>query len=808
MVMKKITLLIIFLCAISLGYGQTMLAQFNFETPGGYITSETEFTNYVFPTTGSDGRDYFLRTDGSNIRAENFTNTQGFYYFAAQDIDGGGATLPVSTLIDNINISGYTSLEFRVHLAEDDAGDGKEDWDNGDYVHFSYDIDNSGSPSNLLWIENDGGGTNGEPSIDADFNGVGDGVSIITDTFTQYTQSIAGTGSLIDIEIEFQLNAGDEDIAIDNIEIWGTLIPCAASATWNGTNWVGGTPDLTTDVTIDGHYNTSANGSFSACCLTVNSTYNLTVDDGDYVEVQNDVTVDGQLFVETQGNFIQKNDAASFVDNSITPNGVLLNKTKTIANKFVYTYWSSPVTSETVENVFSTVPVDKRFSFNAANFEDLLEEIGSSNPPVFISNPGVDDIDDNGDDWEYASGALTPGVGYAMRTNEFGPVFPRPETYVFRGEFNNGEVTVPLVNNSGGIYNDWNLIGNPYPCAIDADQFFLVNAGIVDAIYLWNQFTAPSSTASGNEGYNFSGADYAIINGSGAVSNGSSGAIPNRFVPSGQGFFVEALSASNVIFNNSMRLITNDNSQFFKGKSSKNKTTENKNKLWVNLNSDNGAANQMLVSYVDGASSSNDGSFYDLKRPVSTGNKALLYSLIENDNGKFAIQGKAPSDLNENETISLGFKTIIDVATLYTLSIAQMQGDFINSNTVYLKDNLLNKTHNLSDSDYTFTSEVGEFNGRFQIVFNNNALSTDDTDLYKNKLSIIELEDNKVNFKTANNLSIKTVSIYDLLGRQLYNFKGNSASETYELSNLKSTIYVAKVELSNATTITKKAIKR
>ena len=107
--MKKITyiksfsFLIAFLSVVSFGFGQTMLAQFNFETPGGYSTSIPEFTDFVNPGTGTDGRDYFIRTDGTNTRAETYTNKQGSYYFAAQDIDGEGATLPVYLLINNFS---------------------------------------------------------------------------------------------------------------------------------------------------------------------------------------------------------------------------------------------------------------------------------------------------------------------------------------------------------------------------------------------------------------------------------------------------------------------------------------------------------------------------------------------------------------------------------------------------------------------------------------------------------------------------------------------------------------------------------
>ncbi len=612
-----------------------------------------------------------------------------------------------------------------------------------------------------------------------------------------------GNPDQIEIFSYYLTSTPDRVTYFDNIRF--VPPPCPTTTTWTVAGaWNNGTPTIGVNAVIDGAYTTNAtNGSFSACSLTVNGT--LTIDNGYFIEVGNDVTVNGDLIVETQGNFIQNNESSYFFDNST--NGVLITKTKAMQNEYSYTYWSSPVVGETIEQVFSTTPADRRYTFNAANFVDMFAEVG--NTGIFNPTPGVDDIDDDGNDWiNTPTGTLQTGIGYAITPSIFGPAFPRPENFVFRGAFNNGEVLVPIVNNSGGLYNDWNFIGNPYPSAINASQFFTVNSGIVDVIYLWDQATPVSNTSGGSQGYNFSTDDYAMINGSGGVgARGGVGSIPNGSIATGQGFFVEALIAGNVTFNNSMRANgTIDNSQFFKNSSSKKSSTLIANRLWVNLISDNGVFNQILVAYVDGATNNNDGTFYDAKRIPSTGNAAILYSTIEYDNSKFAIQGKAPESLSENEVINLGFRTNIEVATLYKLSIAQLEGEFLTSNTIYVKDNLLNILHDLSASDYTFTSEVGEFKDRFEIAFSANALSTDDIDAKSNTLKIIELTEDHVQFTASK--AIKSVRIFDLLGRQLYNFKGQSNSETYKLSNLSSAIYIAKVELSNGAILTKKAFKK
>ena len=202
-------------------FSQTTLNNLTFESTGGYSTSVSEFTDGSY--------DYFTRTDGSNIGSVDFTNIQGSYYFAAQDIDGLGGPSEVTLLIDDVDISEYNNIQLKVFIAEDDDGS-DQDWDASDFVHFDYDIDNSGSFSSAIHIESSGG-TNTEPAIDSNFDGIGDGAAI-TNTFAQFTANITGTGSLIDIRITFDLDSGDEDIAIDNVELVGT----AANGVFNPTN--------------------------------------------------------------------------------------------------------------------------------------------------------------------------------------------------------------------------------------------------------------------------------------------------------------------------------------------------------------------------------------------------------------------------------------------------------------------------------------------------------------------------------------------------------------------------------------------
>ncbi|MEX0321423.1 MAG: PEP-CTERM sorting domain-containing protein [Puniceicoccaceae bacterium] len=190
---------------------QTIISSLDFESAGGYSTNQTEF---------SDGfGDYFTRTDGTNISAVGYTNSGN--WFAAQDIDGDGSLPGILTW--TIDVSGFTGLNFNFDVAEDDANDANNDWDNSDFVHVTYSID-SGSSQNLIWFENDGSEFNSAPLLDTDFDGTGDGTEV-TETWSNFAAAISGTGSSLVISVEFQLNSGDEDLAIDNLEVTGTVVP-------------------------------------------------------------------------------------------------------------------------------------------------------------------------------------------------------------------------------------------------------------------------------------------------------------------------------------------------------------------------------------------------------------------------------------------------------------------------------------------------------------------------------------------------------------------------------------------------------
>ncbi|MDT0557890.1 choice-of-anchor D domain-containing protein [Ichthyenterobacterium sp. W332] len=638
------------------------------------------------------------------------------------------------------------------------------------------------------------------------------------------------------------------------------------TTTWNG-SWSPTLPDSDTVAIINANYNTTAGGqqtSFEACNLIINNGATLTIGDvnnggaNTYVEVQNNLYVygSGAIIVQPQAAFVQINDSGTVTADN--PDNIQVNKrTAPMDIATEYTYWSSPVEDETIGDALADANPGRRFRFFAQDFRDSRDETGNTNS----SNVGHDDLDDNGlddyvndgtlRDWQLVNGSDTmlAGVGYASTHspplfNSF-PCDGGPDCqfdYSFNGRFNNGIIPVSIFKNDEEMGdNNWNFVGNPYPSAIDADEFLDYNSDIAGApnrvmtgaIYLWSQDTPADANTGGFENLNFSSSDYAIINGVGqtGTADGGDPTIPNRFIPSGQGFFIAMSNAAlntsvhtdptgqpgiietaDLIFNNSMRVRgTSNNSQFFRMVNTEvttNRETGNTEKLWLNLMTDNGAFSQVLVGYKEGATDDFDGAYFDAERNTATGAFAVLYSTIEDLNKKFAIQGKDLNSIHLDEVIPLGLLTSIDQATLYTVSIAELEGDFMLNNTIYIKDNLLNVLHNLSADDYTFTSEVGEFNDRFEIVFNADALSVNENELNTSELIITELQNGNVQFLVPTNFEMKSVEIIDLLGRSIYRFKANNHTEIYDLSALSSSTYIAKVTLSSGQIINKKAIKQ
>jgi len=552
------------------------------------------------------------------------------------------------------------------------------------------------------------------------------------------------------------------------------LVLGSASSTWNGTAWDNGVPSITTAAVINGNYNTAIHGDFSCCSLVVNATYTLDIRAVDYVEIQYDLTVNGTLNVWDDGSLIQ-------VDDSGVNTGNINYERITTGVNLDYVYWSSPV------NGVNTPATGYIYSWD----------------PDF-ANP-------NGG-WGYwllaRNTPMAPGVGYIMRN-----VFNR----TFTGVPRNGVVqpTIGRANYTGADFagnngvnitnkdDNWNLIGNPYPSAINALDFLNLNANIEGSVRVWTHGTSPSTSIQNpiynSYVYNYTVDDYIVYNGTGTVS-GPSGF--NGFIAGGQSFMVNmndgAAATGTVTFNNSLRNINHNNEQFYRQSLRNTNGTDEKHRIWLDLANANNNSTRTLIGYVSNATYEKD-RLYDAVTNA-LGNGMAIFSTINNE--RMAIQGRTLPFDNQDK-VPLGIK--VPTSGTYSIGLSALDGLFATDQKIYLEDRQLNVIHDLKANPYFFTLSVPGFvHDRFVLRYTNTTLSNDDFEATANSVAVYANESINVSSSLER---IKDVLVYDVLGRVITE-KKNINGNTTELTNVRPTQspLIVKVTLENGQTITKKVI--
>ncbi len=271
----------------------------------------------------------------------------------------------------------------------------------------------------------------------------------------------------------------------------------SSSTDWNTVgNWNPATiPNITKDAVIPNVANKPIVGSGTnalAKNITIENGSTLTINQGGTLTIAQELTNNGTLTIKSNAS-----GDGSLITNTTAGSGSYKIERYLSSGKWHLT--SSPIT-----NAVSGV------------FTDIWLRLYNETTNAF---------------GEYISATSIPlnvGQGYSIWTNS-------SETRTYTGMINNGTVgPIALPKTSDG----WNLIGNPYPSAIDVDAasgWSKTNVG--RAIYTWdnNQYKVYLSIT-GNE--------------QGISANGGS-----RYIASGQGFFVQAItSGSSISMNNNVRV--------------------------------------------------------------------------------------------------------------------------------------------------------------------------------------------------------------------------------------------------------------
>mgnify|MGYP006199877243 FL=1 len=524
------------------------------------------------------------------------------------------------------------------------------------------------------------------------------------------------------------------------------------TTTWNGSSWSNGVPLRNVVAIFNGNYSSTAD--LEACSVVVNSGFNVTFNAGHTLIVGNEVTVNGT------GVLTIANNAALRQINPLSVNtgNIVVRRNSAPMVRLDYTAWSSPVSGQNIKS-FSPNTLDNRF------YEYLYT--GTTTPTAYLSVANV------------ASTNFARGKGYMIRSANDWPTTPA----VFNGQFTgvpfNGNASISL-----GI--GYNLLGNPYASPINADRFLKDNETTVGALYFWTHTVPASGGVYPVNNY----ASYTTLGGTAAAAGG---ATPNGTIQTGQGFFVKAYDFGTAVFSNFQRVNASVSTQFYRTSNEVTSVTE-KHRVWLNLNDANVSYNQTLVGYMDGATTGFDNS---IDGRILDDSKPMLYSVLNAD--KLVIQGKG-LPFTDEDIVPLGLKVL--VPGNYSISLENVDGLFVNQD-VFVKDKYANVIHDIKQGAYSFTSQDGTFEDRFELVYKNTTLGGEDI-VNENALTVYTSNNGIV---VNSSEQITEVVVFDVLGRKLYQQNVVNQEEVIVTKIVKSNqALFVKTTLTNGQVITKKVI--
>jgi hypothetical protein len=284
--------------------------------------------------------------------------------------------------------------------------------------------------------------------------------------------------------------------------------------------------------------------------------------------------------------------------------------------------------------------------------------------------------------------------------------------------------------------------------------FFGANPAVT-ALYFWNNSVLGAVV----------GANYATrttLTGTRATSDIGSLKVPTNFTASGQGFFAQVSAEATLNFTNTMRSTDNTSAIFFRN------TNSETHLFKLNLLSPNAVFNQIAIGYATGATNGFDN---QIDAVPFADSPTMISSLINNVD--YIIQGRSlPFAITD--VVPMGFKT--NVAGNYSMTSEAFEGVFAANQNIFLKDNLVGITHNIKQSPYSFTSNIGIFNNRFEIVYVNSVLGIDNPAFNENSVFVFK-KDNTITVNSGTT-QMKSVVVYDLRGRLVAEKTNINTTET------------------------------
>ena len=533
--------------------------------------------------------------------------------------------------------------------------------------------------------------------------------------------------------------------------------------------------------------------------------------------VGNRITLNGDLRLMEGAQLLQTHTGTS----SVSGAAYIWQDQQGTSNQYYYNYWSAPVNQSgtwkmgylkdgaTGDNALKTSYPTVNIAINTNATSDVNNESGSH--PVTLNAYWVFAFK-NGDDGEYTgwydnhiqhNGTVLPGEGYTMKgpgvdknlAAANGSATVEYDSWTFSGLPNDGEYSLTI-----GADKDY-LIGNPYPSALDANQFIHDNtdAGSVfnGTLYFWEH-------TGGNDhfGANYQGG-YATYNLTGATAatawNDSNTTVgtktPEQFIPVGQGFTVWAESGQGgtIQFNNAQRVLKTE------GSTSVFIRPANLTNIRLGFDTPQNYHRQLLLgirpnttSHIDVAW---DGPNFDGDFPGADAN----WSIEDKD---FIIQ--AVPQIDQNSRLPLHVKVNQDGWMSFNVDAVDNLPTQITN--IYIEDTHNQISHPISQTtNYKVFLQPGDYNDRFVLTFKPTSITNVEEVILNNVTAYYDNAHRELVVLNTKQQEISNIKLYSLTGQEILSYdKKTSKSKILIPVNISTGVYLVRIASVDNRIFTKK----
>ncbi|WP_452600294.1 LamG-like jellyroll fold domain-containing protein, partial [Pontimicrobium sp. MEBiC01747] len=511
-------------------------------------------------------------------------------------------------------------------------------------------------------------------------------------------------------------------------------------------------------------------------------------DTGNALTVTHYLSIDGKLDLEGESQLIQTTGS----DFNPASSGTLERDQQGTQDLFTYNYWSSPVgvSNTTTNNNSYTVPdifndgtnpaAPGPINFLTTGYDGTLSPLGIADFWIWkYSNDATSYYN-----WQHvrSTGTLLAGEGFSMKgVNNTNGNVALEQNYTLEGKPNNGDITLPIT--AGNSY----LVGNPYASAIDAHQFILDNAPVIEnagatsgTLYFWEHWGGGTHVTAEYQGgyatYNLSGGVPAATLGNNTLgSGGTPTKLPGRYIAVAQGFFVGGEATGNIVFNNGQRAFQKEditNSIFVKNTANNITTTSGDERLKIRLgfSSVNELNRQLLVTVDTNASLGLD---YGYDGEHTETQMDDMYWMM-NDK-KYVIQGI--NTIEDSTILPIGVHT--NTTGINTFKVDELI-NAPNDLEIYIYDTVTELYHDVKTNDFSINLEAGEYLDRFELRFSNdNVLSVEDVEINNDILFYFANNNKTIVIENPKLENIKSVELFNVLGQSIIKIKNETRPQEY-----------------------------